>query len=90
LIVEVYPHGNGEYTLYEDQGETRFSYREDGQNFRFEWKGTIEREMIVHFRQFGRSLDAEQEAIRLLSDGTLEVRIAQAKQGVIDSRYESR
>ena len=90
LIVEVYPHGNGDYTLYEDEGETRFSYRENGQSFRFEWNSSVEREMILHFRQFGRSLNAEEDVIHLLSDGTLEVRIARGKQGAIDSRYESR
>ena len=90
LIVEVYPHGNGDYTLYEDEGETRFSYREVGTNFRFEWTSNVEREMILHFRQFGPLLIEKQDTLRLLSDGTLEVRIAQGKQGAIDSRYESR
>jgi alpha-D-xyloside xylohydrolase len=90
LVVEVYPNGNGEYMLYEDEGETRFSYRENGQDFRFEWKGSIEREMIVHFHFAGRSQVTGQKDVRVLDDGTLEVRIAQAKQGAIDSHYETR
>ncbi len=90
LIVDVYPNGNGDYTLYEDEGETRFSYRENGQNFRFEWKGNIERELIVHFRPSGHSQPAPQKDVCVLEDGTLEVRITQAKQGAIDSHYETR
>ena len=90
LIVEVYRHGNGQYTLYEDEGETTFSYREAGQNFHFEWKCPFERELIVHFRGFGHSDDVRQKGVRLLDDGTLEVQVGRAKQGVIDSQYETR
>ncbi len=90
LIIEVYPFAEGETRLYEDEGETRFSYRESSGNFRFTWNSPVERDLIVHFRQFGRKLDTGLPGIRLLDDGTLEVQISDVKHGAIDSRFETR
>ncbi len=85
LIVEVYPGGAGDTTLYEDEGETVFSYREDAGGFRLTWQGTIERALIVHVHGFGRVPDMGQAGVRLLGDGTLEIEIRASRRGAIDS-----
>lgn len=90
LIVEVYPGAAGDAVLYEDEGETAFSYREDADGFRFSWQGTVERAMIVHVHGFGRLPDRGQMGVRLLDGGTLEIEVRPSRQGAIDSHSQSR
>lgn len=85
LILEVYPGADGDYTLYEDEGETTFSYREDAGGFRLTWNSAVERALVVHVHSFHRVPEASQSGLRLLDDGSLEIEIPPARRGAIDS-----
>lgn len=50
LIVEIWPHGESGYLLYEDEGITEFRCRQNGEGLDFEWAGPLPRRVILHLK----------------------------------------
>jgi alpha-D-xyloside xylohydrolase len=54
LIVEIYPHGERTYRLYEDEGITDYSCTRTEERLTIEWVGGVERTMILRFVRVGQ------------------------------------
>ncbi|OGD34930.1 MAG: hypothetical protein A2V45_10100 [Candidatus Aminicenantes bacterium RBG_19FT_COMBO_58_17] len=54
LIIEVWPHGQSSYNLYEDEGVTEFKCDQGNDEIAFEWSGPLPRRIVLHFRGIGK------------------------------------
>lgn len=50
LIVDVYPHGSTQYTLLDDDAETTFETRDDGERLTLRWQGSVAQTLVIRFR----------------------------------------
>jgi alpha-D-xyloside xylohydrolase len=55
LILEVWPHGQSSYNLYEDEGVTEFRCDQGKDEITFEWSGPLPRQMILHFKGINKA-----------------------------------
>jgi alpha-glucosidase (family GH31 glycosyl hydrolase) len=86
LYITVYPHGQCDYTMLEDNDETCFSYREDTESLRLEWNGKTQRRFVLIFRYSWHEMStirgSPYESRELLRDA-LTLQVPPAVQGSI-------
>jgi hypothetical protein len=55
LIIEVWPHGQSSYNLYEDEGVTEFKCNQGKDEIAFDWSGPLPRRVILHFKGISKT-----------------------------------